>query len=57
MATKKATKRIPFGGYSINFSGCEETLEEVFGTKPIPPSVMTATIWKYVKSKQLAGKP
>ena len=51
MAAKKA-----FGGYSINFKGRKETLEEVFGSKPIGPSEMTKKIWTFVKAKKLAGK-
>ena len=51
MAEKKA-----FGGYTINFKGRTETIEEVFGSKPIGPSEMTKKIWAFVKSKKLAGK-
>jgi hypothetical protein len=50
-AAKKA-----FGGYSINFKGRQETLEEVFGKNPIGPSEMTKKIWAFVKAKKLAGK-
>jgi hypothetical protein len=53
MAT--ATKK-PFGGYSINFKGRSETLEEVFGRKEISPSEMTKTLWSFVKKKRLASK-
>jgi len=53
---KAAGKKKPFGGYSINFKGCEETLEEVFGSKDITPSEMTKAIWVYVKKKKIAGK-
>ena len=45
-----------FGGYTISFKGRKETLESVFGSKPIPPSEMTKKIWAFVKSKKLAGK-
>ena len=55
-AKKTAGKKKPFGGYSICFKGCEETLEEVFGKKDITPSEMTKAIWVYVKSKKIAGK-
>jgi len=51
MAAKKA-----FGGYSINFKGRTETMEDVFGSKPIGPSEMTKKIWAFVKAKKLAGK-
>ncbi|HLD49350.1 MAG TPA: hypothetical protein VJB11_03225 [archaeon] len=46
----------PFGGYSINFKGRTETLEEVFGKSPIGPSEMTKKIWAFVKKHKLAGK-
>ena len=44
-----------FGGYSINFKGCKDTAESIFGS-PIGPSEMTKKIWAYVKRKKLAGK-
>ena len=53
---KAAGKKKPFGGYSICFKGCEETLEEVFGKGDITPSEMTKAIWAYVKKKKIAGK-
>ena len=45
-----------FGGYSICFKGCKDTLESVFGSAPIGPSDMTKKIWGYVKRRKLAGK-
>ncbi|MEM4261945.1 MAG: SWIB/MDM2 domain-containing protein [Candidatus Diapherotrites archaeon] len=45
-----------FGGYSISFKGCNDTLESVFGSEKISPSEMTKKLWAYVKSKKLAGK-
>jgi len=52
--SKKAkSKKKPFGGYAIRFSGRKETLEQVFGKKPVSPSEMTKKIWKFVKSKNL----
>jgi len=51
MAAKK-----PFGGYTVCFKGCDDTMESVFGTDKIPPSEMTKKIWVYVKKKGLAGK-
>jgi hypothetical protein len=51
-----AAKKAAFGGYSINFKGRQETLEEVFGKNPIGPSEMTKKIWAFVKAKKLAGK-
>jgi len=54
-ATKK-TKKLLFGGYAINFAGRKETVEQVFGNKPIAPSEMTKRIWKFVKAKSLANR-
>ena len=55
---KKAAgaKKAAFGGYTVSFKGCTDTLEAVFGSKPIPPSQMTKVIWAYVKGNKLAGK-
>jgi hypothetical protein len=49
-----ATKRTAFGGYTINFKGCDDTLESVFGSKPISPPEMTKKIWEYVKKHKLS---
>jgi hypothetical protein len=49
-----ATKRPAFGGYTINFKGCEDSLETVFGGKPVTPAEMTKKLWDYVKKKKLA---
>ena len=54
--TKSKTKKLPFGGYAIDFAGGKETVEQVFGNKPIAPSEMTKRIWKFVKSKKLANR-
>jgi len=51
MPAKKA-----FGGYTVCFKGCSDTMESVFGSAPIPPSEMTKKVWAYVKKKGLAGK-
>jgi len=45
-----------FGGYTINFRGQRDTVEQVFGRAPIAPSMMTKKIWQYVKRKRLARK-
>jgi hypothetical protein len=45
-----------FGGYAISFKGCKDTMEHVFGSAPIGPSVMTKKIWAYVKRKRLGKK-
>lgn len=51
-----ATKKKAFGGYTISFKGCKETMEKVFGEKPVAPSEMTKKLWVYVKAKKLAKK-
>jgi hypothetical protein len=51
MAGKKA-----FGGYSICFKGCKDTVEDVFGSGAIAPSEMTKKLWVYIKKKGIAGK-
>jgi len=55
-ATKSKTKKLLFGGYAINFAGRKETVEQVFGNKPIAPSEMTKRIWKFVKAKKLSNR-
>lgn len=55
---KKGTKKRKgnkkaFGGYTINFSGADHTLEQVFGRGPIAPSQMTKKLWAYVKRNRL----
>jgi chromatin remodeling complex protein RSC6 len=54
MAAK--AKKVAFGGYSINFKGCSDTLESVMGSSPITPPEMTKRIWGYVKKRKLGGK-
>mgnify|MGYP006957737794 CR=1 FL=1 len=55
-STKSKSKKPAFGGYSINFSGRKETVEEVFGNRPIAPSEMTKKIWIFVKAKSLSNR-
>jgi hypothetical protein len=47
---------VPFGNYKISFKGRKETVEEVFGDKPIPPSEMTKKLWDFVKKYGLSSK-
>jgi len=54
--SKSKSKRKPFGGYAIQFAGRTETLEQIFGTKPVTPSEMTKKIWVFIKSRRLANK-
>ena len=51
-----AKKKAAFGGYAISFAGRTETVEQVFGKKPIAPSEMTKKIWAFVKSKSLSNR-
>jgi hypothetical protein len=55
-STKSKSRKPAFGGYAINFSGRKETVEEVFGNKPIAPSEMTKRIWTFVKAKSLSNR-
>ena len=48
-----AKGKLAFGGYAISFKGCKDSLEKVFGSVPIGPSVMTKKIWAYVKKNKL----
>jgi len=54
--SKSKSKRKPFGGYAIQFAGRTETLEQIFGAKPVTPSEMTKKIWVFIKSRRLANK-
>ena len=56
VATKSKTKKPAFGGYAINFAGRQETVEKVFGKKPIAPSEMTKKIWAFVKANSLSNR-
>ena len=47
--------RKPFGGYTISFRGCKDSLEDVFGSGHITPSEMTKKLWAYIKRKKIAG--
>ena len=51
-----AKKKAAFGGYSIHFKGCHDSLEKVMGAKPIGPSEMTKKLWAYVKRKRLGKR-
>lgn len=51
-----AAKKLAFGGYTINFKGQADTVEDVFGKAPITPSEMTKKIWAYVKRKKLSNR-
>jgi len=54
--TKSKAKKPAFGGYAINFAGRNETVEQVFGKKPIAPSEMTKKIWVFIKSNSLSNR-
>ena len=53
---KSKAKKPAFGGYAINFAGRQETVEQVFGKKPIAPSETTKKIWVFVKSNSLSNR-
>lgn len=50
------TKKPAFDGYAIDFSGRTETVEQVFGKKPVAPSEMTKKIWVFIKSNNLSNR-
>ena len=54
--SKSKAKKPAFGGYAINFVGRQETVEQVFGKKPIAPSEMTKKIWIFIKSNSLSNR-
>lgn len=56
MAAKSKGGRKPFGGFSITFKGCSDSVESIFGSSPIGPAEMTKKLWTYVKRKKLSGK-
>ena len=55
-ASKSKGVKKPFGGFSINFKGANDSLASVFGEAPIGPAEMTKKLWAYVKRKKLSGK-
>lgn len=61
-ATKSTAKKASggskpaFGGYTVSFAGRDDSVEKVFGSKPIPPSQMTKALWAYVKKNNLSSK-
>ena len=55
MAKAKSGKKA-FGGFSISFKGCDDSVESIFGSTPIGPAEMTKKLWAYVKRKKLSGK-
>ena len=54
--SKSKAKKPAFGGYAINFAGRQETVEQVFGKKPLAPSEMTKKIWVFIKSNSLSNR-
>ncbi|MEM4255245.1 MAG: hypothetical protein QXR53_02860 [Candidatus Norongarragalinales archaeon] len=48
--------RKAFGGMTVSFRGCDDSLEDVFGSGSIAPSEMTKKLWAYVKRKGLMKK-
>jgi hypothetical protein len=49
----KIRRRQNFRNVACDFSGCTETLEDVFGTEPIHPGELSRLLWQYVKMKNL----
>jgi len=49
-------KKPAFGGYSICFKGCEDSMEKVFGPGKVTPSEMTKKLWVFIKKNKLSSK-
>ncbi len=45
-----------FGGMTVSFKGCKDSLEDVFGSSGVAPSEMTKKLWVYIKRKGLMKK-
>ena len=41
---------------TVNFKGRTETLEKIFGAKPLPVTQMTKRIWQVIKKHRLLKK-
>jgi chromatin remodeling complex protein RSC6 len=41
---------------TVNFKGRTETLEKIFGAKPLPVTQMTKKIWQVIKRYRLLKK-
>ncbi len=41
---------------TVDFKGRTETLEEVFGTKPLVPTQMIKGLWDFIKKNNLHKK-
>ena len=51
-------KKAAFGGMTVSFKGCDDSMQDVFGSSGIAPSEMTKKLWLYIKVLQkLAGIP
>lgn len=48
--------RKAFGGMTVSFKGCDDSIEAVFGTGAMAPSEMTKKLWVYVKKHGLMKK-
>lgn len=55
-APKKKSARKAFGGYLISFDNRRESLQDVFGKKPMTPGDMNKKIWAFIKAKRLSNK-
>jgi hypothetical protein len=51
---KKVRAKKVTGEYSLTFTGCTDTIESIFGDKPISPSQVANKMWAYVKRNRLA---
>lgn len=55
-----AMKKAAFGGVKLSFKGRAETLEQVFGKAPIPPTELATRLWVFIRANpsiRMAGPP
>ncbi len=45
-----------FGGYTVDFSNQNVTLEDLFGSKPVTTPEMTKKLWQHIKKNKLGGR-
>lgn len=48
--------RKAFGGMTVSFRGCNDSIQDVFGSGALAPSEMTKKLWAYIKRHGLMKK-
>jgi hypothetical protein len=46
-------KNKDWGGVQMDFSGCRDSLESIFGTDDISPGILSRKLWDYIKRKDI----